>query len=74
MTGTIFDIKERVRQSFNYFIEESGIENYYQININKIDLQDDDLEGYFITVVNIISAIFPFCPTEKFIQKIYKKL
>ena len=57
-TITIFDIKERVRQSFNYFIEESGIENYYQINIDKTDLQDDDLEGYFITVVNIISAIF----------------
>lgn len=60
-TVTIFDIKERTRQSFNYFIEPSGIENYYNISINRaVSPSDDyeDIEGYFLTAVNIISAIF----------------
>lgn len=60
-TATIFDIKERTRQAFNYFVESSGIENYYNVILNRQINESDDseeIECYFLTAVNIISAVF----------------
>ena len=58
--ATIFDIKECARQVLKKLItEESGIENFYRITlVCKPFATAVDNDDYFLTAVNIISAIF----------------
>ena len=56
--ATIFEMKEKVRQSFNYFIEPSAIENHYVVNIKCGNPTDEDADAVFLTIVNVVSAIF----------------
>ena len=56
--ATIFEMKEKIRQNFNYFIEPSAIENHYIANIKCNESIDEDIEAVFLTVVNVVSAIF----------------
>ena len=58
--ATIFDIKESSRQMLKKLVtEESGIENFYNINlVCKPFASAQDNDDYFLTAVNIISAIF----------------
>ena len=53
---TIIEMKEAARQAFKAYITESGVENYYSIRIDKEVCEDP--ESYFITAVNVISAVF----------------
>ena len=53
---TIIEMKEAARQAFKAYITESGVENYYSIQIDKEVCEDP--ESYFITAVNVISAVF----------------
>lgn len=59
-SNNIFEIKQIIRDSLNYFFEETSIETLFKIQLeggNHItDL--DEADAYFITVVNIFSAIF----------------
>ena len=53
---TIFDIKEKARQALSYFFEPCAIECNYEIIIQR-DVEED-AEEFFLTAVNVISAIF----------------
>ena len=61
---TIIEMKEAARQAFKAYITESGVENYYSIQIDKEVCEDP--ESYFITAVNVFSAVFfdSICTTK----------
>jgi hypothetical protein len=59
-SNTVFEIKQHIRDSFDYLFEETALETLFDITIeggahvNSIE----DADAYFTTVVNILTAIF----------------